>query len=162
MCSEEKVTDRMSNVLCTVLVDICRHIEVHYYRITSLCCVTRQWLGSIDVLQNTTLDLIFYKHTHLLPKLILFRAVCRSPAKREFVPNSEMPISWPIMELSTVYNITLIEIISVCRLIIHHSQQIRWGVYRFHSVRLSGRPSVRPACRVRSVTPTVIDGFFPY
>ena len=26
----------------------------------------------------------------------------------------------------------------------------------------SVRPSVRPACRVRSVTSTVLDGFFPY
>ena len=30
------------------------------------------------------------------------------------------------------------------------------------SVRLSVCPSVRPACRVRSVTSTVLDGLFPY
>ena len=58
----------------------------------------------------------------------------------------------------------------------------RVGVYCFHSICLSVRPShmpcllcsgyigftpsvhpsVCPACRVRSVTPTVLDGFFPY
>ena len=32
------------------------------------------------------------------------------------------------------------------------------GLYWFHSVRLS----VCPACRVHFVTPTVMDGFFPY
>ena len=36
------------------------------------------------------------------------------------------------------------------------------GVYLFHFVRPSVRPSVRPTCGVRSVTPTVLDGFFPY
>ena len=45
-------------------------------------------------------------------------------------------------------------------------QRSCWGVYWFHSVRLSVRlsvrPSVCPGCRVRSVTSTVLDGFFPY
>ena len=33
-----------------------------------------------------------------------------------------------------------------------------WGVYWFHSTC----PSVRPRFRTRSVTPTVLDGLFPY
>ena len=37
-----------------------------------------------------------------------------------------------------------------------------WGVYWFHSVHPSVRPSVCPACHVRSVTSTVLDRFFPY
>ena len=42
-------------------------------------------------------------------------------------------------------------------------QRSCWGVYWFQSVRLSVRPSVRLSrCRVRSVTSTVLDGFFPY
>ena len=43
-------------------------------------------------------------------------------------------------------------------LIIPPAQQSCWGVYWFHSVR----PSVHPACRVHSVTSTVLDRFFPY
>ena len=50
--------------------------------------------------------------------------------------------------------------------IIPPEQRSCWGVYWFHfvrlSVRLSVRPSVCPGCRVRSVTSTVLDGFFPY
>ena len=51
--------------------------------------------------------------------------------------------------------------------IIPPEQRSCWGVYWFHSVRLSVRrpsvrPSVCPGCRVRSVTATVLDGFFPY
>ena len=46
-------------------------------------------------------------------------------------------------------------------------QRSCWGGYWFHSVRssvrrASVRPSVCPACRVRSVTSTVLDGLFPY
>ena len=51
-------------------------------------------------------------------------------------------------------------------LIIPPEQRSCWGVYWFQSVRLSVPPSVRasfcPACRVRSGTSTVLDGFFPY
>ena len=47
-------------------------------------------------------------------------------------------------------------------LVIPLEQRSCWGVYWFHSVRLSVRPSVCPGCRVRSVTSTVLDGFFPY
>ena len=36
------------------------------------------------------------------------------------------------------------------------------GVYWFHSLRMSVRLSVRHACRVRFVTLTVLDVFFPY
>ena len=34
--------------------------------------------------------------------------------------------------------------------------------YWVHSVRPSVSPSVRPACHVRSVLSTLLDGFFPY
>ena len=39
-----------------------------------------------------------------------------------------------------------------------HITKLFVGVYWFSSVRLS----IRPTCRVRSVTPTVLDRFFPY
>ena len=60
---------------------------------------------------------------------------------------------------SRVWQIVLIKSPQVTRgLIIPSEQRSCWGVYWFQSVR----PSVRPACRVRSVTSTVLDGFFPY
>ena len=40
-------------------------------------------------------------------------------------------------------------------------QRSCWGVYWF-LLRSSVRPSICPACRVRSVTSTVLYGFFPY
>ena len=46
--------------------------------------------------------------------------------------------------------------------IIPPEQRSCWEVYWFHSVRLSVLPSVCPACRVHSVTSTVLDRFFPY
>ena len=52
-----------------------------------------------------------------------------------------------------------VELIFLIKLFLYPPEQWNcWGVYWFHSVRLS----VRPACRVRSVTSTVLDGFFPY
>ena len=57
-------------------------------------------------------------------------------------------------------------LIYIAQIIIPPEQRSCWGVYWFHSVRLSVRlsvrPSVCPGCRVRSVTSTVLDGFFPY
>ena len=50
----------------------------------------------------------------------------------------------------------------VLLLYIPPEQRSCWGVYWFHSVRPSICPSVCPGCRVRSVTSTVLDGFFPY
>ena len=44
----------------------------------------------------------------------------------------------------------------------HYTQRSCWGVYWFHSVHLSFCPFVSLACCVCSVTPTVLDGFFPY
>ena len=42
------------------------------------------------------------------------------------------------------------------------NNEVVGGVYWFPSVHPSVRPSVCPACRVRFVTSTVLDGFFPY
>ena len=50
---------------------------------------------------------------------------------------------------------------SWCLLYPLHSK-IVGGVYCFHSICMSVCPSVCPTCHVRSVTPTVLDRFFPY
>ena len=47
-------------------------------------------------------------------------------------------------------------------IIIPHAQCSCWGVYWFHSVRLSVCPSVRPTSRVRSVAPSVLVGSISY
>ena len=51
-------------------------------------------------------------------------------------------------------------------IVIPNTQQSCWGIYWFHLVCLSVSPSVClsvcSAFRVRSVTPTVLNGFFPY
>ena len=40
-----------------------------------------------------------------------------------------------------------------------YNEVVGWGHIGFTP---SVRPSIRPACCVCSVTPTVLDGFFPY
>ena len=67
-------------------------------------------------------------------------------------------LSYITMNITINNTIITNKIMSLCLII----QQSCWGVYWFHSVRLSVRPSVCPTCRVRSVTSTVLDGFFPY
>ena len=67
--------------------------------------------------------------------------------------------SWKVFFNCHVHSSLFVVVVVV---IIPPEQRSCWGVYWFHSVRLSVRPSVCPGCRVRSVTSTVLDGFFPY
>ena len=46
--------------------------------------------------------------------------------------------------------------------IVPHTQRSCWGVYWFHSIHPSVRPSVHPASRVHSVAPTVLVGSISY
>ena len=49
-----------------------------------------------------------------------------------------------------------------CNYYTSHTTKLLVGLYWFHSGRLSGRPSVRPASRVCSVAPIFLVGFTSY
>ena len=82
------------------------------------------------------------------------------------VPINNLGLMMPFSQSDIWAIISAPYLFGVVTFVIPPEQRSCWGVYWFHSVRLSVRlsvrPSVCPGCRVRSVTSTVLDGFFPY
>ena len=92
-------------------------------------------------------DITLYEHEHRITwnhqELIL------KPWQTKTIPNMHIYISYGCV-IIIVFNIP-------------SAQQSCWGLYWFHSVRMSARlsirPSIRPVFRFRSVAPTVLDPF---
>ena len=60
------------------------------------------------------------------------------------------------------YPISSVDRLDVQPILLYHNKVVGWYIGFTLSVHLSGPPSARPACRVCSVAPTVLNGIISY